>query len=546
MCSILRRAITSTLPETCPNLMLKSDRLSVPESHNPTSSTDWTHWLDVAIFICLALIAICAPIATKGATNAFRAATAVWLIKICAGRVRFYRQPLVLPLFLFLSLSFASTLFSVSPFLSWGRMRTVTLLFIAVLLPQTLSSMRQIKILAGLLIGACCLSVLYTGWQYTVGIGVKLVATSESGTTLAKFGLQPDDIIQQVNGKRTLTPQQLFTRLHQALPDAEVNLLAARGAPLEHLKISIHQRQELENYLLQPGLKLDRGHPLRAEGFLKHYFPYSEVLVLIGLLVWGLCIASGKVSIGLRVDLCLAFFSITAAVALTLTRISLTSLLVGALLISLMRANRKTVVRILIGFIVVIGVGLHWIDQRRALTVFDAADPGTQYRLLMWRDSIKLIRAHPLVGVGLDSISGDWQRWDLEAYRRFPLHTHFHSTPIQLAVECGLPTLLVWLGLVVAYLSFLVRLSRVMRNQGWFAYGLTLGVLGGHIAFLLISLLQYTFGDAEAMVVFWFCMGLILGLHRALPTSLPVEFLDQTRENPRRQLLQVSPLDAKQ
>src|SRR5439155_174352 len=98
----------------------------------------------------------------------------------------------------------------------------------------------------------------------------------------------------------------------------------------------------------------------------------------------------------------------TVAVGLTLTRISLVSLLAGALLISLMRAERKTIVRILVGFIIVTLVGVHWINQRRALTVFNTADPGTQYRLLMWRDSLKLIRAHPLVGVGLDSISGDW------------------------------------------------------------------------------------------------------------------------------------------
>ena len=486
------------------------------ESSNLASSPKWIHWIDVAVFICLAVVAICAPLATKGATNAFRAATAIWLIRICTGRVRFYRQPLALPLFLFLSLSFVSTLFSVDPFLSWGRMRTVTLLFLAVLLPQTLSSMRQIKILTGLLVGACCLTVLYTGWQYTAGIGVKLTATGAPAPANSKFGLQPDDIIQQVNGKRTLTPQQLFTRLYQVPADAEVHLLAARFAPLEHFKISVQRRQDLENYLLQAGLKLSRGHPLRAEGSLKHYFPYSEVLVLIGLLVWGLCIAGGKVGVGLRAFLCFVFLSITAAVGLTLTRISLTSLLIGALLISLMRAERKTRVGILIGFVIVVGVGVHWINRQRALTIFDTADPGTQYRLLMWRDSIKLIRAHPLVGVGLDSISGNWQRWDLEAYRRFPLHTHFHSTPIQLAVECGLPTLFVWLGLVIAYLVFLIRLSRVVRNQGWFAQGLTLGILGGYVAFLLISLVQYSFGDAEAMVVFWFCMGLILALHRVL------------------------------
>ncbi|PYX05359.1 MAG: hypothetical protein DMG85_15550, partial [Acidobacteria bacterium] len=114
--------------------MLKSASLSESESPAPAVSSKWTNWIDVAIFICLAAIAVCAPLTTKGATNAFRAATAIWLVKIFTGRIRFYRQPLALPLFLFLSLSFISTLFSVVPFMSWGRMRTVTLLFIAVLL----------------------------------------------------------------------------------------------------------------------------------------------------------------------------------------------------------------------------------------------------------------------------------------------------------------------------------------------------------------------------------------------------------------------------
>ena len=86
-----------------------------------------------------------------------------------------------------------------------------------------------------------------------------------------------------------------------------------------------------------------------------------------------------------------------------------------------------------------------------------------------------------------------------------------------------MPTLFVWLGLVIAYLVFLVRLSRVVRNQSWFAQGLTLGILGAYVAFLLISLVQYSFGDAEAMVVFWFCMGLILALHRVLRSVPSIE-----------------------
>jgi O-antigen ligase len=132
----------------------------------------------------------------------------------------------------------------------------------------------------------------------------------------------------------------------------------------------------------------------------------------------------------------------------------------------------------------------------------------------MWHDSIALIRAHPLLGVGFDSVAGDWQRWNLEAYRRFGLHSHFHSTPIQLAVECGLPALASWVWLMVGYAIFLLRLDRALRDTDWFDRGLLLGILGGLAGFVLTGFLQYNFGDAEAMVVFWLLMGLAFALNR--------------------------------
>ena len=475
---------------------------------------DWSRWVEVALLVCLAGVAACAPLSTKGAVNAFRIATVIWVVLICIGKHRVYRQPLVLPLLLFLVLSGVSTALSSEPLLSWGRMRTVTLLLIAVLIPQAVGSLRQLKILVGLLLGACLVTVLYTGWQYTFGIGVKPVDGRTVSALLDQLGLQKNDIIQRVNEKPTRTPQQLLDTLDQLPSGGGVQLLMARGSPLKHLTISVAQRQILTHALRQTGIILVRGHPLRAEGFLKHYFPYSEVLVLIGLLFWGLCLAGGSASLRLRVSLCLAFLAVTVAVALTLTRISLLSLLIGALLIALMRPGRKNTVLTMLGFILVVALGMQWVGKHRASTLFDASDPGTEYRLLMWRDSLKFIRAHPLFGVGLDSVAGHWRRWDVEAYRRFELKSHFHSTPIQLAVECGLPTLAIWLWLMGAYLVFLVQLRAKLRKSSWFAQGVTSGVLGGFVAFMLIALLQYNFGDAEAMVVFWLCMGLAFALQR--------------------------------
>src|SRR6202022_1051047 len=411
------------------------------------------------------------------------------------------------------------TVLSSEPLLSWGRMRTVTLLLIAVLVAQVIGSLRQLKILVGLLLGACLISILYIAWQYTFGLGIKPEYSGPAPARLEQLGLKKDDIIQRVNGNPTGTPQQLLGTLDQPASDGGAQLLIARGSPSKHLTISVGQRQVLAHALRQQGISLVRGHPLRAEGFLKPYFPYSEVLVLTGLLSWGLCLAGGSASVRLRIFLCVTFLAVTAAVALTLTRISLLSLLIGTLLIALMRTGRKNVVLTMLGFILIVALGMHWVGKRRALTLFDARDPGTEYRLLMWRDSFKFIRAHPFFGVGLDSVAGHWRRWDLEAYRRFELKSHFHSTPIQLAVECGLSTLATWLWLMGAYLVFLLQLRAKLQNRSWFAQGVTSGVLGGFVAFMLIALVQYNFGDAEAMVVFWLCMGLAFALHRIVENT---------------------------
>jgi len=58
----------------------------------------------------------------------------------------------------------------------------------------------------------------------------------------------------------------------------------ARGAPIAHVQVAIGRKGALEGALKQRGIGLIRGRPQRAQGTLKHYFPYSEVMVLIGLL----------------------------------------------------------------------------------------------------------------------------------------------------------------------------------------------------------------------------------------------------------------------
>src|SRR6202521_5757558 len=177
---------------------------SQPPMLIPGDSSSATHrragWIDAALFFCLTAFALCAPLATKGAVTAFRAALLVWLVKILVDGRKFHRQPLALPLLLFLLFTGASTIFSNDPLLSWGRMRGITDLTIAVLIGQNLKSLRHGIILGRLLVAACMASVAITAWRDTVGIGVELMADDRTAVLLHPFGLLPGDIVQKVDG----------------------------------------------------------------------------------------------------------------------------------------------------------------------------------------------------------------------------------------------------------------------------------------------------------------------------------------------------------
>jgi O-antigen ligase len=128
----------------------------------------------------------------------------------------------------------------------------------------------------------------------------------------------------------------------------------------------------------------------------------------------------------------------------------------------------------------------------------------------MWKDGLRVAAQHPWFGVGMDSIHRHWQEWNIQAYQRFPhLKSHFHSTYIQLAAECGLAVLAVWLWFLAAYLTMLWKLiSRSDPGRPGFEKGFVLGLLAATVAFIAAGVVHYTLGDAEVMIVFWFLAGL--------------------------------------
>ena len=93
---------------------------------------------------------------------------------------------------------------------------------------------------------------------------------------------------------------------------------------------------------------------------------------------------------------------------------------------------------------------------------------------------------------------------------RWPV-SHFHSTPVQLLVERGLPALLLWLAILSIYaltLWYGIRREVSKTSSDWRALGILLGCLGGMIGFFTSGLVHYNLGDSVVAMIFFLLMGL--------------------------------------
>jgi O-antigen ligase len=131
----------------------------------------------------------------------------------------------------------------------------------------------------------------------------------------------------------------------------------------------------------------------------------------------------------------------------------------------------------------------------RIYSTFSLTDPSNADRVAMMKSGVRMIKDHPLTGVGPDMI--------LEVYPQYrdatavnALAPHLHNVPMQIAAERGLPALIVWLW----FIAVLVR-DLIKRGRGGFP-SLANGALAAVVAMLTAGMFEYNFGDSEFLMLF--------------------------------------------
>ena len=163
--------------------------------------------------------------------------------------------------------------------------------------------------------------------------------------------------------------------------------------------------------------------------------------------------------------------------------------------------------------------GAFFVYQTRAAQALWLQDPSSSLRGQVATIGLKRVMLHPLFGHGMDSMHLHWTEWGFPG-RDF---LHMHSTPLQFAFDRGLPAVIFWLWIMIVFwltASRAERSQRKSRDTG--RYGILLGATGAVAAVFADSIVNYTFGNEQVMIVFWWLMGTVVALTNNQTGSRPL------------------------
>ena len=491
------------------------------------SNRGLSYWCEGAVVVCVLLIALFAPHSIAVTQGAWVLGLVFWVLRFAIyPRPRLFRSPVDYLLLGFFVLSGVSGVFSYSPVVSIGKMRAASLFTIVYLVAQNVRTVRLVHVLALTLIASCMVNVIWTAGQLVVGRGVKIEGVkAESPLAKAVFrtrtvtqptAIRDGDIVWQVDRKPIGTPDELAAALAGGAEIAKVRIYRVEWMP--ELEVPRGQLLQGSTALEQLGIAgWSRGRDWRATGFFGHWVTYAEVLQLIASLALGLFLTLQRKRSLFGGLLAVAVVGLVFALAMTVTRASWIGFAVSVALMLVASVSRRTLLIAAACVIpLVLGAAI-LLQQKRNVGFFDAKDQSTSWREMVWREGFQLLVSKPrhlLVGVGMDSIKGHWREWGLFDNGRQPIG-HMHSNVLQIALERGVPALVVWLMLLVVYAFTLIRVIRI-KDLPPETRGIAVGALGGLAGFFVSGLVHYNWGDSEVVTVFYFIMGLTLVVVRSM------------------------------
>jgi O-Antigen ligase/PDZ domain len=468
--------------------------------------TPFARWANRALILFLCIFSISVPHSVAAAHISLNLCLIAWIARdLSLRRFHFARTPIDLPLICFASLTVISSVFSVEPGISLPKLKALLLFGVTYVIATNLRP-RGVYVVLGLLLLSGSVGAGFSLLEKIMGRGM-IITAIEANSPLAGTNLMPGDVIWMIGKKRVSTPDEAarMIRRHRAGEVLEIEALHEGGPS----PVSLHVTDELKARANPLGISTGgRSRQFRASGFSRQFQTYAEQMQILALLTYGGLLTCFRLwrrrTIWLTIS-CLLFLLFSTALILTATRAVIASFIIAVFFVSLISGSRlaaigATLIALLLG-----GLGLYVITKTREQTAISFNDDSTARRIRYMRAGLRVIPQYPLTGVGMDSVKLHWQEWG------FPGEyiTHTHSTPIQIAMDRGLPALASYIWLMAA---IMLMLWRGYRNEtaDEFSQSLMLGALGALAGFSVSSLTNYNFGDSEVLMLLLLILSLVI------------------------------------
>ena len=410
----------------------------------------------------------------------------------------------------------ASSVLSEEPDISIAKLTSVWTVFLFYVTRAVITRAAALS-LVGVLILSGCVGAAYSAFDLLRGRGVVIESIS-ARSPFRQIQLFPGDTVWRVDRQRVYS----VVELDEVLRSLPVN------TPLTVSIISQGEHVERPGFVLTPAQQQEpspsgisgskSNHRFRASGWTRHYQTFAEVLQMIAQLALGLALAHFR-NHGFN-----RYFRIVIAAAAVLTmglvftsmRTVIVAFVIGACVIAWRSLRGVYKVAFTFAVFFVLAFGAVVVSQTRADDALSLSDPSSSLRLQVARVGLSRIPLHPVFGHGMDAMKRHWNEWGFPGKDML----HLHSTPLQLAFDRGLPMLLLWLWLMIAFLRQIAADERTASDlSDTNTYGILLGGLGALTGFIASSMVNYNYGDSEAVMLFWFLLGVCVTCGRLVKSA---------------------------
>jgi putative inorganic carbon (hco3(-)) transporter len=251
----------------------------------------------------------------------------------------------------------------------------------------------------------------------------------------------------------------------------------------------------------------------RITGFMGHWMTFSGEQ----LLVWCAAVPAMLV-LGRRWMIPLGVVGV--ALVLSFTRSVWLGAIAGFLAVALL-LPRKLIISVALP-IVIVGVAASGLIFHRVALSFQeqqfAPDSG---RIELFVGGVRMIKAHPLFGVGPERIHTEFPRY---ARSLPPYYGHLENNIVQLAAERGLICLAAFFWFIFELYGGLIAMLKTAGADTQWAVLAALSALTG---FLISGFFSYNFGDSEVLLLLLFIVSVPYGLNRpvAVENSCPPDLV---------------------